>query len=313
MKPTIKSLYLAPMEGVMDALMRELITSFGGIDLCFTEFVRIVDEQLPKRVFYRLCPELYNGGKTKSGIPVRVQLLGNNPQAMAQNALLACELGSHGIDLNFGCPAKTVNKNLGGAALLKEPQQIYQIIKTVRQAVPAHLPVSAKIRLGWECLSLLDDTIAAINSAAASELIVHARTKIQGYKPPAHWHEIQKIQQVANMPVIANGDINCHTSATECMAQSGCDMLMIGRGVCAQPNLAQQIKSGANPLKWNEILQLLRQYSKAEIQGDKGKYFPNRLKQWLKSLQTKYPPAEQLFSEIRALKNTDEVLRHFMS
>ena len=141
---------LAPMEGVVDHLMRDMLTRVGGFDQCVTEFVRVVDQKIPKKTFYRLCPELHNGGKTPAGVPVRVQLLGQHPQWLAENAQTAIELGAPGVDLNFGCPAKTVNKSKGGAVLLKETQTLYDIVKAVRDAVPAEIPVSAKIRLGFE-------------------------------------------------------------------------------------------------------------------------------------------------------------------
>src|SRR5699024_12877727 len=119
-------LILAPMQGVLDPFMRQLLTSCNNYDLCVSEFVRVVDQLLLKEVFYLLCPELYQQGYTDSGTPVRVQLLGQHPQWLAENANLAIELGSHGIDLNCGCPSKTVNGSCGGASLLKQPELIYQ-------------------------------------------------------------------------------------------------------------------------------------------------------------------------------------------
>lgn len=107
---------LGPMEGVLDHLMREILTQINDYDLCVTEFVRVVNQILPNHVFYRLCPELKQQGKTRAGVPVHMQLLGQEPEWMAENAIRAAELGALGIDLNFGCPAKTVNKSKGGAA-----------------------------------------------------------------------------------------------------------------------------------------------------------------------------------------------------
>ena len=104
-------LMLAPMEGVIDHTMRELLTSLGSVDRCVTEFVRVSDRLLPPRVFRRLCPELDRGGVTAAGVPVYVQLLGGQPGVVADNAARAAELGAPGIDLNFGCPAKTVNRS----------------------------------------------------------------------------------------------------------------------------------------------------------------------------------------------------------
>ena len=137
---------LAPMEGVVDYLMRKVLSEIGGLDLCVTEFLRITDQLLPERVFYRICPELDTGGKTSSGTPVRIQLLGQDPNWLAENAYRAAVLGSSGVDLNFGCPAKTVNKSRGGAILLRDPENLYQIVKAVRAAVPTEQVVSAKIR-----------------------------------------------------------------------------------------------------------------------------------------------------------------------
>ncbi len=135
---------LGPMEGVLDHLMREMLTEINDYDFCVTEFVRVVSQPLPDHVFYRLCPELKQGSKTKNGVPVKVQLLGQDPHWMAENAIRAAELGAHGIDLNFGCPAKMVNQSKGGAALLQHPELIYQVVKACRDAVPSHIPVSAK-------------------------------------------------------------------------------------------------------------------------------------------------------------------------
>ena len=144
---------LAPMQGVLDPFVRELLTEVNEYDLCITEFVRVVDQLLPEKVFYRLCPELKNQGFTPSKTPVRVQLLGQHPNCLAENANRAIELGSHGIDLNCGCPSKTVNGSNGGAALLKQPELIYQATLALRKTVPSHLPVSVKVRLGWDCTS----------------------------------------------------------------------------------------------------------------------------------------------------------------
>ena len=138
------------MEGVADAPMRSLLTQVGGYDLVISEFIRVVDQLLPEKVFYRLCAELTYGSKTKAGTPVRLQLLGQHPNWMAENAIRAIELGSLGVDLNYGCPAPTVNRSKGGAALLKEPKTIYKVTQAVRDAVPLSHPVSAKIRLGWD-------------------------------------------------------------------------------------------------------------------------------------------------------------------
>ncbi|GGW70375.1 tRNA dihydrouridine(16) synthase DusC [Alishewanella tabrizica] len=299
---------LAPMEGVVDHLMREMLTQIGGYDLCITEFVRVVDQKLPARVFTRLCPELLQGGKTRAGTPVRVQLLGQEPHWLAENAARAVELGSPGVDLNFGCPAKAVNKSRGGAVLLKETNTLYHIVKAVRDAVPAQFPVSAKIRLGYDDTSLAIANAQAIAEAGASSLAIHARTKSDGYRPPAYWPWIAKIKQQVKIPLIANGEIWNAEHALLCQQQSACSDIMLGRGALAMPNLAQHIRNHAAPLPWPEVLTLLMQYSEFEIAGDKGKYYANRVKQWFSYLKLQYPEAQQLFSQLRLLTKSQDIL-----
>ena len=123
---------LAPMEGLVDNILRDVLTRVGGIDWCVTEFIRVNDRLLTPAYFHKLAPELLHGAHTAAGVPLRVQLLGSDPVCLAENAALACELGSQVIDLNFGCPAKTVNKSRGGAVLLKEPELLNQIVEHVR-------------------------------------------------------------------------------------------------------------------------------------------------------------------------------------
>ncbi|MDX5407353.1 MAG: tRNA dihydrouridine(16) synthase DusC [Chromatiaceae bacterium] len=299
---------LAPMEGVVDALMREMLTRIGGYDLCITEFIRVVDQKLPARVFTRLCPELLTDGKTLAGTPVRVQLLGQDPHWLAENAVRAVELGSPGVDLNFGCPAKTVNKSRGGAVLLKETEQLYRIVKTVRDAVPAQFAVSAKIRLGYDDTSLTLDNAAAIAAAGASMLTVHARTKSDGYRPPAYWPWIAKIKQHVAIPLIANGEIWQASDAKLCQQQSNCTDIMLGRGALAMPNLAQSIRSGEPAMPWPQVLELLMQYSEFEMCGDKSQYYSNRIKQWFSYLKLQYPEAAALFSQLRVLRKSSEIL-----
>ena len=133
---------LAPMEGLVDHIMRDVLTEQGGIDWCVTEFVRITDQLLPSRTYQRLAPELAQDAKTPAGTPLRVQLLGSDPQAMADNAAKACEMGAPVIDLNFGCPSKTVNNSCGGAILLREPEVLFKIVEAVRAGMPADIPLT---------------------------------------------------------------------------------------------------------------------------------------------------------------------------
>lgn len=299
------------MEGVLDHLMRDLLTQVGGYDLCVTEFIRVVDQVISDAAFYRFCPELREAGlygsTTKAGTPVRVQLLGQCPEYMAENAAKVVELGSSGIDINFGCPSKMVNKNRGGAILLKDPENLYQIVKAVRAAVPKETVVSAKIRLGYEDKTLAIENAQAVEAAGANMLTVHARTKIEGYRPPAHWHWIAKINNAISIPVVANGDIWNLADALKCQEVSGCKDIMVGRGALTIPNLGSVIKQESAVMPWVDVQALLLSYTDYETRGDKSKYFPNRIKQWLKYLKNNYQEADLLFSEIRTLKTAEEI------
>ena len=299
---------LAPMEGVVDHLMRDMLTRIGGFDLCITEFVRVVEQKLPNHVYYRLCPELKTDGKTPSGVPVRVQLLGQHPVWLAENAARAVDLGSPGVDLNFGCPAKTVNKSKGGAVLLNEPNTLYAIVSAVRNAVPESLPVTVKIRLGFDDRMQVFDNVKALSDAGASAITIHARTKTDGYKPPAYWDWIKKVQHLSNAPIIANGEIWSTGDAKRCLEVSGCEDLMIGRGALSLPNLAQCIKTGGQPMTWADVTDWLVEYSGYEIFGDKGRYYPNRIKQWFGYLKNQYTEAEIVFDQIRRLRDSDSIV-----
>ncbi|MEZ5571353.1 MAG: tRNA-dihydrouridine synthase [Halioglobus sp.] len=306
-------LMLAPMEGVIDHTMRELLTSLGGIDRCVTEFVRVTERLLPPRVFHRLCPELSQGGTTASGVPVYLQLLGGQATVLAENAARAAELGAAGIDLNFGCPAKTVNRSDGGAILLREPQRVHEITAAVRAAVPAPIPVTVKIRLGYEDDTLFLDIAEGIEAAGANELTVHARTKTQGYRPPAHWGAISTARQRLSIPVIANGEIWSVADALRCREVSGCEALMLGRGVLCRPDLPRLV-AAANadaetiaPLQWDDISPLLLEFFALTLQHYDSKCAGNPLKQWLAYLRSYFHEAAHLFDRIKRLRNPDEI------
>lgn len=307
---TVKRVLLAPMEGVLDSLVRELLTEVNDYDLCITEFVRVVDSLLPEKVYYRLCPELANQSLTLSGTAVRVQLLGQHPQWLGENAARAVELGSWGVDLNCGCPSKMVNGSGGGATLLKDPEMIYLGAKAMREAVPSHLPVTVKVRLGWDSGARQFEIADAVQQAGATEITVHGRTKEDGYKADKiNWAAIGEIRQRLSIPVIANGEIWDWQSAQDCMAATGCDSVMIGRGALNVPNLSRVIKQNAPKMPWPEVMLLLKKYVRLEKQGDTGLYHVARIKQWLGYLRKEYAEASEVFSEIRALKTSADIAR----
>ena len=302
---------LGPMEGVLDHLMREILTDINDYDLCVTEFVRVVDQRLPEHVFKRLCPELDQGSQTKSGVPVHIQLLGQDPHWMAENAVMAAELGAKGIDLNFGCPAKLVNRSKGGAALLQHPELIHNVVKACREAVDDSIPVTAKIRLGWENPDDCFEIVSAIETAGANELTVHARTKEGGYKASEiKWDYINQIRQRSAIPLIANGEIWNYQDGQSCIETTGVDSLMVCRGAFNVPNVGNVVKHNHAVMPWSEVVELMLVYSQYEIKGDKGLYYPNRIKQWFAYLRNQYPEAAELFREIRIFNKAAPIVEH---
>ena len=297
------------MEGLLDFVLRDILTRVGGIDRCVSEFIRITDQLLPERVFTRIVPELHTGGRTLAGVPVRAQLLGSDPVCLAENAARLAELGPAGIDLNFGCPAKIVNRHGGGAALLDEPDTIAAIVTAVRRAVPAGMPVSAKMRLGFNDDSRAVECALAIAGGGADELVVHARTKEQAYRPPAYWERIADIRAAVNIPVVANGEIWTVHDARRCREASGCDMLMLGRGVVTDPGLGLAIKASMRGVEspagvtWAELVPLLAEFWQIVCSRLDARSRAGRLKQWLNFLRRRFPEAETAYQQLRTIND----------
>ncbi|WP_372829571.1 tRNA dihydrouridine synthase [Psychrobacter maritimus] len=309
---------LAPMEGLTDPLMRQILTQIASdlgrpYDWSVSEFIRVTQHVLPAHVFYKYVPELHHDAKTASGTPIHIQLLGSEAQLMAENAAYACELGAPAIDINFGCPAKTVNSHRGGSVLLDEPEVMYEIISAVRQAVPAHIPVSAKIRLGYTDTSRMDDIKAAINDSGADWLTIHARTKTQGYKPPAYWDKIQSFNAL-DIPVIANGEIWNAEHAQNCMVQAGTEHLMLGRGAVTRPDLIAQVDREHSQTLNNETILLWQDLIAHQIKFLQGTaksdiVLVGRYKQWLAMLTKGYSEAKTVWDDIKREKNKAVIIK----
>ena len=305
------------MEGLADCVLRDVLTRVGGYDGAVTEFVRVSGSLLPPRTFRRICPELDNASRTTAGTPVLVQLLGSDPACLAENAAQLAELSPAGIDLNFGCPAPTVNRHGGGAMLLDDPELLTRIVVAVRGAVPAGIPVSAKMRLGISHTDKAIDCARALEAGGVSSLVVHARTREEGYKPPAHWEWIARIRESVGVSVIANGEVWTPTDYDSCRSVSGCDDVMIGRGAVSDPFLARHIKNRNSDVRdgadrsadWRELQPLLAVFwHKVQARVVPG-HAPGRLKLWLNSLRTRFDEAEVLYWAVRPLRNIDDVSR----
>jgi tRNA-dihydrouridine synthase C len=289
----VPALVLAPMEGVTDRSMRALLSELGGFTFCVAEFLRISKAVPGPHVFRRHVPELMHGCRTPSGLPVQVQLLGGDPEKLARAAVAAVQAGAGAVDINFGCPARTVNRHDGGATLLQYPDRIHDIVATVRSAVPADVPVSAKLRLGWDDIQAIHVNAERAAEGGASWITIHARTKSQGYRPPAYWKPLGEVRARLKIPVVANGEIWTIDDLRRCRDETGCQHFMLGRGALADPSLAGNAACElgiAGPDSYRPIatapadwLSLIKRYIElsAESELPLG-YIVGRIKQWLR-------------------------------
>lgn len=324
-------LMLAPMEGVVDYILRDILTQIGGIDQCVTEFCRVTNHLHSDKIFFEICPELATGSKTPSGVPVYFQFLGGNAQPIAENAAKVAALGAAGIDLNFGCPAKTVNRHDGGAVLLRAPERLHEIVSATRKAVPQKTPVTAKIRLGCDDTSLAIENAQAAESGGAESLVVHCRTKLDGYRPPAYWEWIPRIREAVKIPVVANGEIWNVSDFSRCQDVTSADRYMIGRGALANPFIFSEIKSWAkqpaasidnkslndslnnsdqdSDLRWQKTLPWLIQFHQRCETEESAQFAVSRTKQWLSQLRRNNSHAQNLFDRAKLLQRSDEIAR----
>ena len=305
---------LAPMDGVTDWVYRELMTDLAGgdsgISLCVSEFVRVTHSCVVDRALLRHCPELSRGGTTRAGVPVFVQILGGDPGPMAATARRAAQLGAPGVDINFGCPAKTVNRHDGGATILKTPSRVQTITAAVRDAVPPGVAVTVKIRLGWEDASAVADIARAAEAGGADWLTIHARTRLQGYRPPVDWRALARARAAVSFPVVANGDVDSVGALKACAASSTCSAFMIGRGAMGRPRLFRQVRGATDPdldLAW--FGELLTQYvERLRAAGATERATRGRLIQWLRLAAPSFDALNALFNRIKRVQSLDAVL-----
>lgn len=223
------------MAGVADRAFRELCVSYGA-GYVVSEMVSSKGLTMHDRKSKEL---LFLSEKER---PAAAQIFGDNPEIMAKSAVACLEFRPEVIDINMGCPAPKIAGNGGGAALMKDPQKAEDIIRAVVDAVD--IPVTVKIRAGWD-----KDSINAVEMAqraeraGASAVTVHGRTKLQMYAPPVDLGIIAQVKKSVDIPVIGNGDITDGLSAAKMLEETGCDMVMVGRGALGRPWVFSQIQA----------------------------------------------------------------------
>lgn len=317
-KNGLPALVLAPMDGVTDHLMRQILTCRMPFSACVSEFVRVSGLVPPAHVFTKSVPELHSNGMTVAGTPVALQLLGGDPERLALSAERAVGLGAQCIDLNFGCPAPTVNRHDGGATLLKFPERIKAIVSAVRSAVPKDIPVSAKFRLGWDTPCSIHTNAEQALIGGASWIAIHGRTKMQGYTPPAFWKPIGEVRRSLGIPVIANGEIWCVDDLKRCQDETGGEHFMLGRGVLANPLLVLECASYLKIAQgqylyeqqdsyavWGRVIRDVVWLSRTA--GEAERRTLSRIKQWLNYASKKGSIA--WFDSVKRSRDIRELLR----
>ncbi len=228
-------LYLAPMAGVSESPFRRLCRRFGA-DVVVTEFL---SAEGIRRENEATLSKLRFGPDER---PIGVQIFGSDPAAMGEAAALVTDVfHPEFIDINFGCPVKKVVKRNGGSGCLKDLGLVQTIIRAVKDGT--HLPVTVKIRSGWN-EEMRDPVAIALRcqDAGATALALHPRTRTQMYTGHAHWDEIAAVKQALSIPVIGNGDIKMPADAFRMYRETGCDAVMIARGSFGQPWIFDQTK-----------------------------------------------------------------------
>ncbi len=293
-------LFLAPMEGVGDRPFRKATASIGGFDEAVTEFLRV-----PKNAHIKSLAKPYYAQEL-SPIPLAAQIMGSDPELMAEMAKELEARGAPRIDLNCGCPSNVVTGRGAGSSLLKDPSSLFTIAKAMVEAV--QVPVTVKMRSGYDDTSLFKENILAAQESGIAFITLHPRTKADGYGPPARWDLIQEAKSILHIPVVGNGDIKTVHDALRMLSTTGCDALMIGRGAAINPFIFHEIRSHFSKIpyvstwdKFHRYIQIFFEELPQTI-SERGKI--NKMKQLMSFLFKNSPQLEELRGEILTSSHT---------
>jgi tRNA-dihydrouridine synthase B len=226
---------LAPMAGITDTVFRRFIRNLGGCGLIMTEFTSADGILRAKDPIAKRYLHFYEGEH-----PISAQLFGSNPDTLADAARNIEQLGFDLVDLNLGCPVKKVVKCNGGSGLLRDLPLIGRIFDAIRAAVT--IPFTVKFRIGWNDQEVVCTEIARMAQEAGLQAVaLHARTREQGYGGTADWNWIARVRESVGIPVIGNGDIRSPEDASNMIALTGCQGVMIGRAAASNPWIFRQI------------------------------------------------------------------------
>lgn len=227
-------LALAPMQDVTDLPFWRLVARYGGPDVYYTEYFRVTQGYSPEKTILRSIIE------NPTGRPAIAQIIGNDEEWMARTAARLEQFAVVAIDLNLGCPAPVVYRKCAGGGLLRDPERVRSLLRTLRSAVRGAFTV--KTRLGFEHPGEFDRLLDVFADSGIDLLTVHGRTVAEKYGPSVHYDKIAQAVARLNVPVLANGNVACPESAIRILSATGARGLMIGRGAIRNPWIFAQIR-----------------------------------------------------------------------
>ncbi len=227
-------LFLAPMEGVGSVQFRKAMATIGGFDEACTEFLRV-----PSNAHVRSLAKKYSPDDT-APIPQAAQIMGSDPDLMAAMTIELVSRGAPRVDLNCGCPSNRVTGRGAGSTLLKTPELLHQIAKSM--VVSSSVPVTIKMRPGYDDTSLFKENLLAAEESGAAFITLHPRTKVEGYALPAHWERLREAKSILSIPLVGSGEVVDVASCYKMLEETGVDAVMIGRGAIANPWIFHDIK-----------------------------------------------------------------------
>ena len=231
--PFLPRTLVAPMEGVTNFPIRNILAAKGGVGLLCTEFVRIQGHTVSQK---KIAKHVL---KTE-GTPLSVQVMGNDADMMADSAAKISACGADVVDVNLGCPTAKALKGNVGAAMLRDPDLLYRVLSEMRAAVPGIL--SAKIRAGFDESDHILKIASAVRASGADFIAVHPRRRKDQYKGHSDWRIITLLKEFLDIPVIGNGDVVYADDAVRMFNETGCDAVMIGRGAMRNPWIFRQLE-----------------------------------------------------------------------
>ena len=300
---------LAPMADVTDAAFRRVIAKYsrhgeegGGPDVFWTEFVAADGLMSPGREVLR-----HDLKFTEAERPIVAQLFGSNPEKMEGAARLCAELGFDGVDINMGCPDKSIEKQGAGACMIKHPDVAREIIRAAKRGAP-NLPISVKTRIGYN-KNEISTWIPQILEEGVAVLTIHARTRKEMSKVPARWEHVKEVVDIRNKMgvdtlIIGNGDVKDINDAKQKVAETGCDGVMLGRAIFGNPWLFDQSR-GEIPVE--EKLRVMVEHTKLyeELLGEIKSFAI--MKKHYKAYVHGFPEAKELREKLMECQNATEV------